>query len=248
MARDTTNAIALKVGYGVFAADGTQLMRAAINHGCVPSSRMAFSVNPTANDTIAIGGKTFKFVSSLGAAATQVQVKILGSAALTLAALLDAINGVTTDTNWVEASTPFAVTVVADASTATQLRVRWATSRGGLPLPAIATSTAFTASISGGASAWSKANLTVDGKSPADCDQAYGVHTVTAAEITAGFVDIDFDFQPTMQDIYATTSAGVLKVITDTVSLPASQKSLHFAVGGGTALVAGDIIYWWVGV
>lgn len=235
-------------GFQVPMPDGVQTGLAPQNMGCVPGSRMAFSVNPTNNDTIAIGGTTFKFVTSLGAAAAQVQIKILGSAALTLAALLDAINGVTTDTNWVEATTPFAGTVVADAVTATQLRLRWATKRGGLPMAAVASSTALTASITGGASAWSCANLTANGKSPQDAQQAYGQITITAAMITNTFVDIELEFQPTLQDVYVIDATGLQRFITDTVTIPANQKCLHLNLPGGAAphVQANDIVVWWV--
>jgi hypothetical protein len=132
--------------------------------------------------------------------------------------------------------------------TATQLRLRWATARGGLPLPAVATSTALTATITGGAAAWSTTNLTQNGKVAADVQQAYGVHTVTAAEITAAFIDVELEFQPTLFDIFVVTAAGVQKVITEVVTLPNGQKSLHITTGtGGTALVATDVLYWWAG-
>ena len=88
--------------------------------GSIASARVAFSANPSNNDTLSIGGKTFTFKSSLGAATTTTQVKILGSAALTLAATLDAINGVT-NANVVADTTPFSLSIVADAVPATEL-------------------------------------------------------------------------------------------------------------------------------
>src|SRR5262249_38592712 len=139
------------------------------NQGVVPNSRVAFSVNPTANDTLAIGGTTFKFVSSLGAAVAQGQVLIGASAAASLTDVIDAINGnvAKKGLTWVEATTPFAVTVFADASTATQLRIRFAVTRGGAILSAVAGSTALTASITTGASAWTNDNLNTIGKAAA---------------------------------------------------------------------------------
>lgn len=249
--RDQANQVAQKAGYGVPLPDKQQMGQAAINYGCVPSSRFAASQQPSANDTVTIGGKVFKFVAALGAAVAQVQVLIGGNAAASYANLVDAVNGNTADqgTKWVEATTPFALAVLADMAAATQFRLRMATARGGLVLAGVSGSVALAVSVSGGAAAWTKANLNVDGKAPSDCIQAYGAHTVTAAEVTAGFVDIDLEFQPTMQDIYVTTSAGVLKTMTEQVTLPANQQSIHSTIGtGGTTLIAGDIIYWWAAV
>src|SRR5262249_40743873 len=143
----------------------------AVDAGVIPSSRVAFSVNPTNNDTITIGGSSFTFVTNLAAATSTTQVKILGSAALTLAALLDAINGVT-NTNIVANPTPFALSVVADAVTATVLRIRNANKQGGQAQAGTVGSTALAASVSGGASAWSIANLNATGKQDQVLQQA----------------------------------------------------------------------------
>lgn len=248
MSRDAANSIAQRAGYGVAAADGTQFLRAPINHGCIPGARFAASQNPANGNTVVIGGFTFQFVTALGAKAANVQVKILGTAALTYAALVDAINGVATDLNWLDGTTPFGLAVVADMVTATQFRLRAAAARGGLPLPSVSGSVALAVTITSGATAWTTTNLNQNGKLPADCDQAYAAHTVSAAEITAGFIDIELDFQPTLYDIFVVTAAGVQKVITEVVTIPSNQKSLHITTGtGGTPLAATDVLNWWAG-
>lgn len=250
--REAANTTALRAGYATVAPDGTQNANAPINQGCIPGSRMAASVNPTANDTIAIGSTTFKIVAALGAAAAQVQVLRNGTTATTYANLVNAINGDAASKNvtWVEATTPFAAAVVADMVQATQLRLRMATARGGKAMAGVSGSIALTAAITGGASAWSVANLNQSGKSPADCNQAYGQITVTAAMITNTFVDIELPFQPILQDIYVIDPTGLQRFITDQVTIPANQQCLHVALPGGAAphVQANDIIVYWAAV
>lgn len=250
---DRQNGPIVRTAFSAQMPDNAQTGNAPINYGCVPGSRLPFSVNPTTNDIVTIGGVQFKFLTALTTASAAVQIKLGASAALTLANFLDAINGKasTRGTAWLDATTPFPLALVADAVTATQLRLRMATTRGGLPMAGVSTSVALLSSVTGGAAAWSTTNLNVNGKSPSDFQQAYGIHTVTAAEVTAAFIDIELEFQPTAYDIYASTSVGALKSITELVTLPASQQSLHLTIGGGLAttnLIAGDIIYWWAAV
>lgn len=252
MSREASNTTALRANYARVAPDGQQNANAPINQGCIPGSRMAASVNPTANDTVAIGSTTFKFVASLGAAGAQVQVLRGGSAAVSYANLVLAINGdaASKNINWVEATTPFAGAILADMVQATQLRIRQATARGGKAQAGVSGSIALTASITGGASFWSVANLNQSGKSPQDCDQAYGQITITAAMITNGFVDIELPIQPTLQDVYVIDTTGLQRFITDTVTIPANQQCLHLNLPGGAAphVQANDIIVWWVAV
>ena len=245
---DRQNGPIVRTAFSVQMPDGSQTGNAPINYGCVAGSRMAASVQPTAADTVTIAGKVFTIVASLGAAAANLQVIKGGTAALTYAALVNAINGnaATKGVTWVEATTPFAATVLADMVTATQLRLRWATARGGLPLAAVPTSTALLASITGGAAAWTDTNLNVNGKAPADCIQAYGVHVVQASEVTAGFLDIELEFQPTMEDVQILSSTGALIAYTDTVTLPAGQQSIHITTAAN--VVAGTVVTWWAAV
>src|SRR4051812_22281631 len=93
--RDAANSTALRAGYAVQAPDLTQFALAAINQGTVPSTRLVMSAQPTANDTIGIGGVTFTFKAALAAAGATVQVLIGASAAATLASLVKAVNGTT---------------------------------------------------------------------------------------------------------------------------------------------------------
>lgn len=202
--------------------------------GVIPAARVAFSANPANNDTIAIGGTTFKFVTALGSAAAQVQVLIGASAAATLASLLSAINNVTSDVTWVQATSPFALLVVADAVTATVLRLRKATAQGGAAVAGTVASTALTASVTGGASAWSVANLNASGRFPKV--------VITAAMITNGSFQAELDYTPSAVAWTVTSSVGVLRSITDAVTISANAINIALAGGASPATQAGDIL------
>jgi len=212
----------------------------ALLMGIIPSARMAFSANPTAADTITIGGKTFTFKSSLVAATTTTQVKILGSAALTLAALLDAINGVT-NANVVLDTTPFTASIVADAVTATVLRIRKASAQGGTAIAGTVSSTALACSITAGASAWSAANLNVSGKAATDSKMSVGAVTITAAMVTNASFQIELPFTPTTLHWTCSASTGVQRAITDAVTISGNAISVALAGGASPAIQAGDI-------
>lgn len=247
---DRQNGPIVRSAFQTPAPNGQAAANAPINMGTVPGSRLAASVQPTANDTVTIAGKVFTFVAALSAAAANLQILRGASAAAAYANLVDAINGKasTAGVTWLEATTPFAQTVAADMVTATQLRLRYATARGGLPLSGIAPSTALAASITGGAAAWTNANLNTVGKASADVQQSYGAVTVTAAMITAGFIDVELEFQPTLYDIFVVNAAGTQKIITEVVSIPGGQKSLHITTGiGVTPLAATDVLNYWAG-
>lgn len=216
-----------------------------VTAGVIPSSRLAFSVNPTNNDTLGIGGSTFTFLTVLGAATTTTQVKILGSAALTIAALLDAINGVV-NVNVVVNTTPFVASLVADAVSATVLRLRNANAQGGQAQAGTVTSTVLAASVSGGASAWSIANLNATGKADVRLQEAVGKVTITAGMITAGSIALEFPFAPGLFQVQAFSSAGVQRSYSDVTAV--SGNALVLTLGGGASpnLQANDVVSFWV--
>jgi hypothetical protein len=202
--------------------------------GSIPASRMAYSANPANNDTITIGGHVFKFVTSLAAANTFTQVKVLGSAALSLAALLDAINGVTNTANVVQATTPFSASVIADAVTATSLRLRLAASRGNRAIAGVSGSLVLAASITAGAAAWSIANLNAYGKVNTDAQRGEATITITSAMITATAIDIEFPFPVGGFQVQALTSTGAARyTVADLFT--ASGNAVHVALDGGVA-------------
>lgn len=204
----------------------------SISNGVVPAARLAFSVNPSNNDTITIAGSSFTFKTSLGAATTTTQVLIGASAAATLADLLNAINGVA-DANVVPNTTPFALSVVADAVTATVLRLRKAISQGGNPVPGTVGSTTLAASITTGASAWSCANLNASGR--------FSRVTITSGMISNGSFQIELPFTPSSVAWTMTSSAGVLRSITDAITISGNAINVALAGGASPATQAGDL-------
>jgi hypothetical protein len=241
------NQIIRRTAHVVPAGDGTQDCFASINQGTVPSSRMAAATNPTNLDTVTIGGTAFKFVTALGAASAQVQVFIGASAAATYGSLVKAINGTSAPLEWTEATTAFAKPVLADMVAGTQLRLRSATKRGGLPLPGVSASTALAASITAGAAAWTNDNLNTMGKSPADCNEACGQFAVTAAMVAAlaTGVFIELPFTPTVFgfDVLQSTGAKKASILTDVMTI--SGNALVLASAGAVHVVAGDVLSYW---
>ncbi len=221
----------------------THAPKRTISRGVIPSSRLAASVNPTANDTIAIGGTTFKFVGALVAAGAQVQVLIGIDAAHTYANMVNAINGdsASAGTAWIEATTPFAKSVVADMVTATVARLMLADARGGVAIPGVSASMALTASISGGASAWENTNLNATGKEPSDALESWGQLAVTTALITGGTSHIELPFAPAIPPLcMAYTSAHVPRWLTDTVQISGSTLVITYGGGGAPNMQNGD--------
>lgn len=224
----------------------------ARQRGCVPSARMAATVQPTALDTVTIGGVSFRIVAALAAAASYVQVLRGGSASITYTALYNAINGdaATKDVTWVEATTAFAEKVKADmASGGTKLRLQLAKTRGGVVVPGISPSITLAASISGGAAAWSVANLNATGKALSDQDYSEFTVVVTAAMITDGHIYVEVPFAVGSQGnvVWRVQGAGNdTKETNDTASWTTSgdTTSIDFVFSVGytalTGIAAGD--------
>jgi hypothetical protein len=242
----SADAVATSIGGG-FAGSG----RPALNRGAIPSSRIPFSVNPTANDTLTLGGAVIKFVASLGAAVAQTQVKIGASAAATLAIVVKAVNGIADAANITDGTTPLTAAnvgaaVVGDSPTATSFRILLATARGGTALAGVSASVALSASITSGG-AWDHANLNETGKAETDVSEAAGKVTITTAMVTAmgaAGVFIELPFAPTVVDAQFVTSAGAQKnTVTDTVTI--SGNALVLTSAGATHLANTDVVYFW---
>lgn len=246
---DRQNSIIRRTAHVVPAADGTQDCFAGINLGTVPSARLVMSAQPTNADTIGIGGKTFTFVTALGAAGATVQVFIGASAAATLGSLVKAINGTAAPAEWTESTTPFAVAVLADA-VGTSLRIRNATARGGLAKAGVSPSVVLAEAITAAADIWTNTNMTETGKSPADCNEAWGMFAITAQMVTAltagasVAIELPFAIGPFDFDILASTGAKKQgTIITDQVTVSGSTLLITYA--GATHIVAGDqFVYW----
>lgn len=239
---DQTNKPIVRTAHNVIDPTGTIVMSALIQQGVIPAARLVFATDPTNADVMTIGGKTFKFLTTLIAADTTVQVKRGTSAAATLASLIKAINGTVAAGEWVEATTAFAVPIVADAVSATVLRIRNATTRGGLPLAGVAASCALTETLTPAASIWNCGNLAESGKSPGNCATSLSSVTVTAAMVTNASFQVELPFTPTVVLAFVKSSAGVQRASTDAVTISANAVSIALAGGASPAIQATDIV------
>jgi hypothetical protein len=216
------------------------LQKSPFVRGVIPSARMAYSANPANGDVMAIGTPSFQFVTALGAQTTATQIKVLGSAALSLASAINAINGVA-DANVVIGSTPPLTTIFADAQSATVLRIRFDPNHTQTPTAGVIGSTALTCTITAGATAWSAANLNVSGKAETDQNISVGRVAITAAMITNTSYQIELPFTPTIVEWNVTASTGVLRSITDAVTISGNAISIALAGGASPATQPGDL-------
>lgn len=209
--------------------------------GVVPSARVTIGNNPSNTETVVIGGHTFTFVDTLGAAASNTQVKIGADAAAARARLIDAING-TTNANVVQATTPFALAVVAD-EVGTTVRIRKASSRGGSAVAGTSSSIALSETLGGSGDVWNAANLNVSGKAETDQQMSVFAVTITAAMITKGSFQVELPFTPTVIIPLVYTSAGVLRGNeTDAITISSNAVSIALAGGAAPAIQAGDVV------
>lgn len=238
---DRTNGPIVRTAFQSADANGDVYYGALMQNGIIPSARLVMSGDASNNDTIAIGATTFKFVTTLGAAAAQVQVKRGVSAAATLAGLVKAINGTTDATTWVEATTPFAASILADSVT-TSLRIRQATKRGGRAIPGVSPSIALVEAITAAADIWNVGNMNESGKDPGDTACAVAKFAVGAQMITNGSYQLELPFTPTVFEVDVRSSTGVLRSSNEAVTI--SSNALNFVMAGGATpnLQAGDIV------
>lgn len=212
--------------------------------GVIPSARMPFLAAPGNTDPISIGGFLFKFLTVLIAPTTYTQIKRLASPALTLAAAIDAING-KDNVNVVKPIRGYEFTpnVVADASTATELRLRLANARGGTPTPGIAASTLLACTITAGATAWSVANLNATGKSADLEDISVGELVITAEMIVALIARAELPFTPAALSWSFEDGAGALVESDDLATIDGSSVKVVLGGGAAPSLQVGDVVH-----
>jgi hypothetical protein len=223
----------------------------ALFRGVIAAARLVFTVQPANTNTVVLGGQTFIFVSALGAATANVQVLIGAAAANTLTNLVNAINGdaASKGTTWVEATTPATIAVRAFKQPATSLCIKNASVRGGAPISGPGPNFALTTTIAGGA-AWSVGNLNLVGKLDTDAQEASGAQVVSAAMITAGYMDLDLPFVPSIFQASVFSSAGVLRAYSDVTTIQNNgdgTATIHVALGGGVSpnIQANDVFTFW---
>lgn len=178
-------------------------------------------------ETFSIGGKTYEFDDDASVSGTNVLVTIGGSAALTAAAMIAAINA--------NKPTP-GVTASADPVDSATVRLK-ADDRGA------AGNLALAETVSDAGFTKSGATMT-GGENGGTQTPSRGEYVVTAIDVLAGSVVIETGLQtPRFPHLYIRKADGTYaENLTGVVSISGSQIRHDFA--GATDLEAGDIIEW----
>jgi len=206
--------------------------------GMPASASLLFANQPVATDTIDIGADVYEFVTAAGNVTNDanIAVVILGSAALTLAALVLAVNATyapnehPTINNIADDAPALAngtEAVVADVI-GTTMRIRSASVAGG-SLVAADPSIVLAEAITDAADIWDVGDVnlnTLAGRAQDNKRTSVAAVAITAAMIT-NTVRIDFPFTPVRFVAQVRTSAGVVRV-------PAADA---FVIGDGGIVV-----------
>ena len=214
-----------------------------VNNGTIPSARLKLAAIPTTTNTVVIGGHTFTFLTTPGAATTVTQIQI-GTAAQARTDLADAINGIT-NARVVPATTPFAGLIVADAPVDTdKVRIRAAVTRGGAAVAKAkaSASVAVSETLADAADVWNCANINETGNAVGTEASTVTKLTITAAMITAGKVAIELPFTPDVLVPCALTSAGATRAFSDLMTVVGSTVLLTLGGGASPNLQDTDVL------
>lgn len=199
-------------------------------NGIVAVARLFMPNQPVDTNTIGIGADVYEFDSGGGVTAPNIAVTIGGSAAATRANLISAIN--TLGTAFVRAD-----------EVGTAVMVRSAVTRGGSATPADP-NVALTEAITDALDFWDVGNVnlnTLSGQAYAYIKQATAVLTVNAGMVTAAsFFVADFPFTPSGFTFQVRTSAGVIKLVTDAVTIV--NTAILYTLAGATQAANTDVI------
>ena len=218
--------------------------------GVIQSGRFCITANIADTETVTIGGHVFKAMTTLAAADTFTQVKVLGSAALSRAAFLDALNGVS-NVNVVPATTTFqtamaalGVFIVADEVDTdwVRLRCRPVNADGSIgELGGIAAiSVTLAETLAGSGNIVGVANLNATGAKPSGKRIVTGQVTITAAMITATKVFIEMPWTPAYVQWDGYASTGIKRAVDEAVTIDSNAIKLALAGGGSPNWQAGD--------
>jgi hypothetical protein len=234
-------------------------VEAAYDAGVIPHAELVLSSQPTTGDTIGIGADTYQFRAAAAAVTNNgyIAVAIGGSAALTRAALIAAINA-TYDDNEHPNITNIATTAPAKANGTERVRAYQSgtsvvieptqKSPGepeGYPSnPSIVLAEAITA----GADVWVEGNVnlnTLGGRAGGLRRQGRASLTVSAAMITATGRHIKFPFTPTMFTVQVRKSDGGERQTDGGDVFAISGDGVLWTAGGGAApdVQASDTIH-----
>lgn len=212
--------------------------------GIIPSARLNFATNPSNTNTVTIDGHVFTFLTTPIAATTYTQIVIGANAAATLALFVKAINGVA-DPLIVPATTPHTLSLLADAVTATSLRIRTAASQGGAVAIGAKTSLAVSETLANAADVWDRANLNATGRTLAPRFTS-GTIIISTQMIAAGAVFIELPFTPVDFAYSARSATGAALATSDLVTISSDALKIALEGSGGAAdLVNTDIVSFW---
>lgn len=215
-----------------------------LEQGIVPGARLNFATNPSNTNTVTINGHVFKFLTTPIAPDTTTQIVIGANAAASLALFIKAINGVS-DPLIIPATTPHTLTLLADAVTATVLRIRFAAAQGSSTL-AIGPKAAYAVSetLANANDVWSHADLVSTGRTLAP-QVTRGTIIITAQMITATAVYVELPFTPIEYGYSRMTATGSILTCTDLVTISGTALKIALAGGATPNLQAGDIVSFW---
>jgi len=237
----------IKSGAGATAWDRMDV--AAAGQGVSPANTLDLSTNPTATDTVTIGSDVYEFLAAAGttAAAPNIGVEIKGSAALTFAEFLAAVNGSAADPHanilaFGGGAAPGVGTelVLASDFGSQVAGVCPADAVGGNLLPSspdIAFSDALTAAVN-----WASTNLNLLGGFASVSKAASVIPvTVSAAHVTAGGIQWLAEFTPRALIWQATHTNGIQRLTqNDYVFTSGPMVQLTLAGGGAPDIQAND--------
>jgi len=186
-----------------------------------------FSGQPVDEEIVTIGDKVFEFDDDAAVTEGNIAVTIGGTAALTAAALIAAIN----------ANKPsIPVTAEIDSVNATPSTVRLVADRVGSNGNLVLTTDATNVTVSG-------AGTMLGGENASIQTPARGEYTVQDEDILADCIRIPTGLtSPRFPQAFCRTSAGVAKACTWQMTISGDDILLTFA--GATDPVAGDLVGW----
>lgn len=229
------------------ADEGFTAMEAEVSGAAVAQASILMSTNPTAADTLTLGGDVYEFVTTLGdETAPNKGIVIQGSAALTLTLLVDAINRGATAVIGTNVSDHGDTKVVASEYNTTFLHVEWSNRPGGAPSagarPNVVLADTLTAAVE-----WEQNNLNLTG---GNNGLKKTVHQLT---VDADNLLADFDLSASgivvsTQVLYVTDAAGVVdttgKGASIALTVNASLNSVTVGLDdGATDPVATDEVF-----
>lgn len=223
------------------------------DNGQVATTLLGLATNPTAGDTITIGGDTYEFNAAAASLADDDYRAVLigADAGETRDNLIAAINGT--------AASEHASIFQTDGTTAawgvgrlplfaeeegTGVRITTADDRGG-QRAARTLDAAVSSSLTDGSDGWELdgENLNDLGRDPAHRKSALVELTVTADMITLGTLRLDLPFQPTAWIAQVRTSGGVIRAPSaDALAASADGLTLTLNGGGAPDIQATDIV------